>query len=259
MLLRAVHEFVNTGDSSAEWSRLKKRWPELLPGQVYSLPFDRVRALNQQFGTTNVVDRPGHGFDLLERGISYLPREDGTVRFKLEALELRDQLRRVWRDAQSANDILPVLFTVNTKEKLLPNVLGLTVGVKRSGELYGYANNGEDNDGLRRLMGSFTLKVDWARGSLVPEFETQFQRACYVLLKNSARARFCQNPDCCAPYFIAKRATQKYCGQDCLKPIQKKWKLEWWNRIGSKRRKRSTSSKRTGKTRYPRKGGLNRK
>ena len=244
MLLRAVEEFVNTGDRSADWSRLKRRSPRLLPLEVYDLPFDRVHALNQQFGTTNVLARPDLGLDLLEPGMSYSPRRDGTGRFLLEPVELRDQLRRIWRDAQTANDILPTWFTVNTTENLLRYVLGLTDDAKCPGELYGYASNSEDKHELQTLMGSFTLRVDWARGSLVPQFETQFQRACYVLLKNSARAKFCPNPECPAPYFIARRATQKYCCLDCLKPFQKKWRLDWWNRAGSKRR-RSANSKRS--------------
>src|ERR1039458_347319 len=166
MLLRALKEFVNTGDSSAMWSRLKKHWPDLLPVEVYSLPFDRVHALNEQLGTTNVVDRPDHGLGLLGPGMSYLPREDGTVRFRLEALELRDQLRRVWRDGESANELLPRMFSVRASRDLLPRVLGLTDDAKRTGDWYGYASSSEDHDDLTRLMGSFTLKVDWVRGSL---------------------------------------------------------------------------------------------
>jgi len=68
---------------------------------------------------------------------------------------------------------------------------------------YGSGINAEDTDDLRKLMGGFTLRVGWVRSSLTPQFETEFQRACYALLKNSARAKFCQNPDCPRSIFIA--------------------------------------------------------
>jgi hypothetical protein len=255
-LLGSLEEFVNTGDSSAEWSRLKKHWPDLLPAEVYDLPFDRVQELNQQLVTANASDPPAD-WGPLGKGMSYSPQRDGIVRVTLPPLELRSQLRRLWRDPQSANEILPVCFTV--KHRPLPSGVGLTAQAESvRWELYRYAGKGKDYGELRTLMRSFALKVDWACGRLVPEFETKFQRACYVLLKNSARAKFCQGPDCLAPYFIAHRATQKYCSPDCLKPIQKKWKLDWWNQTGSKRRKMTATSRKTrtkNRAKYSDKGG----
>lgn len=43
------------------------------------------------------------------------------------------------------------------------------------------------------------------------------------------KMRYCQNPDCPAPYFIASRKDQLYCGDDCAAPAKRAAKLKWWN------------------------------
>jgi len=55
------------------------------------------------------------------------------------------------------------------------------------------------------------------------------------------RMAVCGNAECAAPYFIATRETQKYCGEDCAAPAQRAYKRNWWKQHGkewSKERKR---------------------
>jgi hypothetical protein len=68
--------------------------------------------------------------------------------------------------------------------------------------------------------------------------ETQLQKAAYLLLRNSALVKFCANPDCQTPYFVARKTIQRYCSLDCLRPFQKAWKRSWWEREGKGRRSR---------------------
>lgn len=249
--LDAMQYFVNTGDSSAHWQVFKKRWPDFLPVGVYDSPFDYVRELNQQFIGRKVLVASDTDFlrtvKLVDRPLMSLsPQLDDSVRFTIPVLDLRDQVRRLWRDLQSANELLPTTFPVRPRCDLLETVLGLAEE-KRDPVYYGYSSDSEGTAGLKTLLGSFVLKIDWTRGMLVPQYETNFQKACYTLfVKYSAFMRFCKNPDCPTPYFIAKRLTQRYCGLDCVNAIQKERKLDWWNRVGSKRRTNASSRRSPG-------------
>jgi hypothetical protein len=66
---------------------------------------------------------------------------------------------------------------------------------------------------------------------------------CFLYLWDSQAQRlgFCGNPDCPAPYFRKKRKTQKYCEQGpCVQHAQRQYSLDWWNRIGKKKREKRT-------------------
>lgn len=57
---------------------------------------------------------------------------------------------------------------------------------------------------------------------------TQFERAMYHLQRIAKRMRHCQNPDCPAPYFLARKKGQKYCCSKCSAPMQREQKRKWW-------------------------------
>jgi hypothetical protein len=49
--------------------------------------------------------------------------------------------------------------------------------------------------------------------------------------------RVCGNPECEAPYFLARRKDQRQCGNDkCTAWAQREWSLDWWKETGYKRR-----------------------
>lgn len=68
--------------------------------------------------------------------------------------------------------------------------------------------------------------------------ETPFQAACHLLLKKFKFAKYCANPKCQNPYFIADRLNRLYCSVECLKPIQRAAKRAWWEKEGKKRRQK---------------------
>jgi hypothetical protein len=76
------------------------------------------------------------------------------------------------------------------------------------------------------------IDLDWAQGSVVYVPRTEFQRAVYALLRKSSLAKMCGNPDCPAPYFVAKKVSQRYCCDKCSEVFQKVWKRKWWAEHG---------------------------
>ncbi len=53
----------------------------------------------------------------------------------------------------------------------------------------------------------------------------------------ATRLRFCPNASCPAPYFVARRRSQKYCSDACALPSQREFKRRWWAEHGEARRK----------------------
>jgi len=67
---------------------------------------------------------------------------------------------------------------------------------------------------------------------LRPPILTPAEQSILHLLKNSARTRYCGNPDCFTPYFWAVKPNSKYCSFDCALPAKLAAKRKWWARSG---------------------------
>jgi len=79
-------------------------------------------------------------------------------------------------------------------------------------------------------------------GADIPEPD----RFCEVLLyaiKNAHLLRYCQNPECREPYFVASRASQNFCGLACAKPAQGEAMRRWWRQHGPEWRKKRAKAK----------------
>jgi hypothetical protein len=64
------------------------------------------------------------------------------------------------------------------------------------------------------------------------------ERLLLEFMRWAELTRYCGNPDCPAPYFIATRRSQKYCGLECSKPAQREAKRKWWAENGRRKRSR---------------------
>jgi hypothetical protein len=159
------------------------------------------------------------GFSL---GKSTLPEPFGYV------IVLRNCLREIWTGGPEANSLLTAFFVTSSPitELLPPGMLS--------------------PQGVFPLSPKGRFEADWRRGGLTYHPETDLQKALYLLLRRSGRAKVCANPECPAPYFVANKARDRYCSPACLQPFQRQWKRDWWNRVGSKRR---ATSKRKQKSR----------
>jgi hypothetical protein len=61
-----------------------------------------------------------------------------------------------------------------------------------------------------------------------------FEESLFRLLELASLTRKCANPECDAPYYFAKRRSQKYCDPACAKPAQREFKRNWWAREGER-------------------------
>jgi hypothetical protein len=67
----------------------------------------------------------------------------------------------------------------------------------------------------------------------------RFLMVLLYALKHVHLLRYCANPECKEPYFVARRGSQIYCSAPCATPAQKEAKLKWWNAHGNASRKKS--------------------
>jgi hypothetical protein len=116
----------------------------------------------------------------------------------------------------------------------------------------GYVGARDDESGY--LWGS-PFALDWNRSRIIYQPETEFQRAVYALFRKSALGKVCKNPNCPAPYFVARKATQRYCSDKCAEVFQQEWKRKWWAQHGNewrrgkaKAKKPSVRKRRSGST-----------
>jgi hypothetical protein len=75
---------------------------------------------------------------------------------------------------------------------------------------------------------------------------TTWQYVCLLLtFEKMESLRKCENPECAAPYFIARRKDQMFCGEDCAHRIAAN---RWWSRHGNQWRRTKATRKRRRKS-----------
>jgi hypothetical protein len=95
---------------------------------------------------------------------------------------------------------------------------------------------------------SFDTDVGVALGYVQLRPKDLWASICFLFLWDAQAGRLgiCGNPECPAPYFRKKRKTQKYCEQGpCVQYAQRQYSLDWWNRVGNKRRDKKLSRNRS--------------
>jgi hypothetical protein len=94
--------------------------------------------------------------------------------------------------------------------------------------------------------------LDWDEGVFRFQGACNFQRALYLLFRESWRARICEK---CETKFIARRVAQKYCSTECSGSVQRELKQKWWAEHGEtwRRRRKESKWKRSGRQNGPRK------
>jgi hypothetical protein len=192
------------------------------------------RALDQLIELANLKDDPvavgkflkAHPFfvENLERVAAWNQPVD------TEVLLVRDQVQELWRGGDRANQIAQYYLITEAISAVTDQL---------------------DSPAAK---GALTpVLVDWKRGELRLAFSpgNDFRTAIYGLLKVSRFAKECANPECPAPYFIAKKIIQQYCGDDCKHAARKKLQNAYWARSGSKVRKermRKSKGRKRGKS-----------
>jgi hypothetical protein len=86
--------------------------------------------------------------------------------------------------------------------------------------------------------------ADWDDGTFHYEGGCDFQRALFLLFRESWRARVCEK---CNMKFIARRSALKYCSKECVGEMQKELKRKWWADHGEGWRQDRNKSKSNAK------------
>lgn len=83
------------------------------------------------------------------------------------------------------------------------------------------------------------LAPNWGMGEFQYEPQNDFQRAVYLLWRQSWRAKVCRR---CGKYFVADKPPQFYCSSKCYGEAKKDRGSKWWAEHGNDWRKGSRKS-----------------
>jgi hypothetical protein len=83
-------------------------------------------------------------------------------------------------------------------------------------------------------------------GKFVPNFSSLRAMLIQGILEHWQHFRFCSNPSCLTPYFVAKRKDQKVCDAEiCKAEKQRQHALKWWNENRAKKGRMKHGSHKT--------------
>jgi len=84
------------------------------------------------------------------------------------------------------------------------------------------------------------FKCSVRAGKLVPNFRSLRALLIQGILENWQHFKYCANPSCPVPYFIAKRKDQTICdASDCKAEKQRQHALKWWRDKGNEKRRKT--------------------
>ena len=118
---------------------------------------------------------------------------------EIDLLELRDQLREVWRDPSSARS-----------EKLV--------------------NGWLKADTAKHLPSGSHFRCSIRKSMFLPYEASLRGMLVQGILEHWEHFKYCSNPDCVTPYFVAKRSDQTVCDAGiCKAEKQREHARNWWN------------------------------
>lgn len=210
-LFQALSEFASMYPDADGWAHFRRRWPDLFPADEY----DRMTGpMPDVQSSVLVLSLPGSecgGEEGLSPSIQQYPH----------------WLNHIWRGGEPE----PYLeIMLGTKPTPKPE----DVNPEDAGAIY-----------LRSIPPA-VFALDWQTGAIRYQGACDFQRALYLLFRESWRARICER--CEAPY-IASRESQRYCSTDCSEEMQREVKRKWWAEHGREWREQRSrmQSKKRGK------------
>lgn len=234
-LLSAITELANVRDDAGV-SRFLQRFPNFAPiddaGWLVRLMQNRGQhpsSTSERFFETlkAVTDR-------------LLPTPESHVKY-LSAI-----VQEIWRGTSEGLRGLLVLLLVNSLSEAIQILIALRVSLK------------DPSDSPLNEIFSFVpvksltahLQPDWTRvGRFRYDASGPLQKALYAIWGKSSLAKVCRNPDCPAPFFIARRVQQQYCGDECAAPFRLEAKMNWWDNVGKHRREKKASKRSPAKKR----------
>jgi hypothetical protein len=148
-----------------------------------------------------------------------------------DLLALRDGLKEIWRDSQStsADAIL------NEWLRWLPSHAHLLV----------YQELGIGYKGAHCTPADYaSFRCATKACKLFPDVQNLRAMLVQGVLEHAPLLKVCSNPDCAAPYFVAKRRDQVLCDAGpCKAYRQRQHALKWWNQNRAKKASKVTTKK----------------
>lgn len=81
---------------------------------------------------------------------------------------------------------------------------------------------------------------DWSAGTVDYNSQIDFQRAVWLLFRESWRAKVCPN---CSSYFLVQKSAQLYCSLTCSNSAHQASSRKWWKEKGSRKRAARTKAR----------------
>jgi hypothetical protein len=164
--LDALAAFANSGDSQADWDKLRLMHPEMF-GELWLL------STSEEYAIGSFDNDPSHVYPL---------RSEVAEAFLSRRLRYRDCLRSVWSDNDREGTNLRILYGFDLMEQEA---------------IMGGSNAPEPLPPGKPI-------VDGRTGEIIWEFPSEFQQALYELMKNRRRAKTC--PQCGRYFIAGKPA-----------------------------------------------------
>jgi hypothetical protein len=198
-LFRGLERFANTGDSPAAFQALGSGWRDFWP----------INSQDEQCKSVAWVEA-GHALFLL----------------------FRDSLRRLWMsDPFRSDDALSFLLGIGGQFQHLAKE-----GGRRDLHPFGIVEAWEAlkrNHPDVRVIACPVVYPHWKRGEFTYSAQNDFQRAVYLLFRESWRAKVCAN---CSTFFVAEKPAQLYCSVQCSSASHRTAALKYWREKGAKAR-----------------------
>jgi len=240
-LWKGLERFVNCGDSLEDYQALGRGWPHFWPVEVWHYPKKKPPA----HPSTGAAPEPKLSKEELreklarETEMEYLSWYPSCHRL---FLCYRDMLRRLWQCAKQTDT------RYFSRHWISPEfLLGLTDYNHEAlrGKTYWPPLSGASSElhsAWEQILKEFpTVAVEgpvrvgmlWGHGDFLFVPHGDFQRAFYLLFRQSWRARVCPR---CKRFFVARKPKQTFCGTVCSAGSRLASKRKWWRAVGAKRR-----------------------
>jgi hypothetical protein len=171
--------------------------------EQHSVKFLEDLANMQDEGTAYFQKKWGERFDLrLYRYEDRYKRNDDKD--SRDLLRVRDELRRLWPGHIDRRTLMVMYQSSDPEEKILA--------------------------GWLRRAGQTTTQVRWTSKlkAIRPNPRSLEASLVFACIQYADLLRYCRNPKCASPYFIATRTDQKYCTEVCGLYGKRMAKRKWW-------------------------------
>jgi hypothetical protein len=209
-LFRALEEFAMIEGDADSWKHFRRRRPDFFPEDEYNKVTGLMPELRKSEELASILTIAFPDSDKC-------PDDDSSPSIRSYSY----WLNQVWRGGET------------------DPYLEIMLGVRPTPMAKDLCPEDVHQASIRSIK-AYDFALDWTTGRIRYRGMCDFQRALYLLFRESWRARVCERCDAC---FIAKREAQKYCSTDCSEEIQREVKRKWWAERGKALREKRSKAK----------------